>query len=552
MLKFSLFVEGISFFNIVGLLGGAALLLFGLDMMSGNLGKAAGNTLKLVLEKATDNPYIGLLIGTIVTGIVNSSSATTSILVSLVQSKMMTFERSLAVMLGANIGSTVTGQIMAFDVTKWSMAIIFVGFMMRTFAQRSKTKYFAMIIMGLGLLFLGLDYMSASMKGFRNSEYFINLMTNCENVWFGILVGAVFTAIIHSSGAFTGITIGLAMQGLITLEAAVPLILGSNIGTCVTAWIASLGSGSSARRVAMSHILYNIIGVLLFAFWVPGFVKLVRWLSPDQNDIPRLVANAQTYFNIASAIVFMPGLRVLEWLTKLCVPDDKEGEMVKYTFPRVSSLADSPELLFIHSVDGIRAYKNTVKEMLWLSRDYFIKKEKDKITQLTKLREYQQEFRSDILDFLSRIGKLRLAYRDVARVINQVSLVNEIEHVAYKLEASLETLKSQEPNFEDKSYEGLEDYFKQTVKCFSKACNAVLNDSEGEANRIEEHLDSLRMIEEQLRNKSVQLLHDDNDYEDEKQNLWVLEFIRSVNATSRRIVNIMIDKRKAKQRALQS
>jgi phosphate:Na+ symporter len=542
-------LENISLISILGLLGGAAILLFGLDMMSGNLSKAAGNTLKLVLEKATDNAYIGLFIGTLVTGIVNSSSATTSILVSLVQSKLMTFERSLAVMLGANIGSTVTGQIMAFDVTKWSMAIIFTGFMIRTFAQRSRTKYFAMIVMGLGFIFLGLDYMSASMKSFRNSEYFIELMTNCQNVWFGIFVGAVFTAIIHSSGAFTGITIGLAMQGLITLEAALPLILGSNIGTCVTAWIASIGSGASARRVAMSHILYNIIGVLLFAFWVPGFVDLVKFFTPDQSDIPRLVANAQTYFNVASAVIFMPCLKGLEWLTKLCVPDDKEGEMVKYTFPRVSNLADSPDLLFIHSVDGIRAYKNTVKEMLWLSRDYFIKKEKEKLTQLIKLREYQQEFRSDILDFLSRIGKLRLAYKDVARVINHVSLVNEIEHVAYKLEASIDTLKSQ-PNFEDKSYEGLEDYFKQTVKCFSKACNAVLNDSEGEAHRIEEHLDSLRLIEEQLRNKSVQLLHDDVEYEDEKQNLWVLEFIRSVNATSRRIAHIMVDKRKAKIRAL--
>lgn len=543
-------MEGITLINIVGLLGGAALLLFGLDMMSNNLSKAAGNTLRIFLEKATDNSFLGLIIGTVVTGIVNSSSATTSILVSLVQSKLMTFERSLPVMLGANIGSTVTGQIMAFDVTKWSMAIIFIGFIMRTFAQRSKTKYFALIILGLGLLFLGLDCMSASMKSFRHSVYFIDLMTNCENVWFGILVGAVFTAIIHSSGAFTGITIGLAMQGLITLEAAVPLILGSNIGTCVTAWIASLGSGFSARRVAMSHILYNIIGVLLFAFWVPGFVQLVKWLTPDQTDVPRLVANAQTYFNLASAIVFMPCLKLLGWLTKLCVPQGKEEEKFHYIFPRVSDLRDNPELLFVHSAQGIKEYKNVVKEMLWLSRDYFIKKEKNKITQITKLREYQQEFRADILDFLSRVGKLRLSYHDVSRVINQVSLVNEIEHIAYKLETSLETLNTKEPDFADNSYDGLEDYFKQTVKCFSKACNAVLNDSAGEANRIEEHLESLKMIEEQLRNKSVQLLHDDKDYEDEKQNLWVLEFIRSVNSTSRRITHIVIDKAKAKKRAI--
>jgi phosphate:Na+ symporter len=542
-------VEGITLLNIVGLLGGAALLLFGLDMMSGNLSKAAGNTLKLVLEKATDNPYVGIFVGTLVTGIVNSSSATTSILVSLVQSKLMTFERSLAVMLGANIGSTVTGQIMAFDVTKWAMAIVFIGFMMRTLAKRSRTKYFAMIVLGLGLLFLGLDYMSASMKSFRNSEYFIDLMTHCENVWFGIFVGAVFTAIIHSSGAFTGITIGLAMQGLITLEAAVPLILGSNIGTCVTAWIASLGSGASAKRVAMSHILYNLIGVLMFAFWVPGFVQLIKWLSPNDSDIPRLVANAQTYFNVFSAVIFMPFLKNLGWLSTICVPDDKETDKIKYSFPRVSSLSDSPELLFVSSVDGIRTYKNVVKEMLWLSRDYFIKKEKDKITQLVKLREYQQEFRADILDFLSRVAKLRLSYKDVARVVNQVSLVNEIEHVAYKLEASLETLSSKIPDF-DGSYNGVEDYFKKTVKCFSKACNAILNDSDDDALKVEASLNGLRAIEEELRNNSVEKIHNDKDYEHEKLNLWVLEFIRSVNATSRRIVHIMVDKRKAREKAL--
>jgi phosphate:Na+ symporter len=542
-------VEGITLLNIVGLLGGAALLLFGLDMMSGNLSKAAGNTLKLVLEKATDNPYVGIFVGTLVTGIVNSSSATTSILVSLVQSKLMTFERSLAVMLGANIGSTVTGQIMAFDVTKWAMAIVFIGFMMRTLAKRSRTKYFAMIVLGLGLLFLGLDYMSASMKSFRNSEYFIDLMTHCENVWFGIFVGAVFTAIIHSSGAFTGITIGLAMQGLITLEAAVPLILGSNIGTCVTAWIASLGSGASAKRVAMSHILYNLIGVLMFAFWVPGFVQLIKWLSPNDSDVPRLVANAQTYFNVFSAVIFMPFLKNLGWLSTICVPDDKETDKIKYSFPRVSSLSDSPELLFVSSVDGIRTYKNVVKEMLWLSRDYFIKKEKDKITQLVKLREYQQEFRADILDFLSRVAKLRLSYKDVARVVNQVSLVNEIEHVAYKLEASLETLSSKIPDF-DASYNGVEDYFKKTVKCFSKACNAILNDSDDDALKVEASLNGLRAIEEELRNNSVEKIHNDKDYEHEKLNLWVLEFIRSVNATSRRIVHIMVDKRKAREKAL--
>lgn len=535
------------YLNICGFFGGIALLLFGLDLMSENLSKSAGNTLKLVLEKATSNPYVGIFIGTLVTGIVNSSSATTSILVSLVESQLMTFERSIAVMLGANIGSTVTGQIMAFDITQWSMAVIFCGFLGTVLARRSRHKNIAMIILGLGFLFLGLDYMSNSMKIFRHSSFFIELMTKCENIPFGILLGAIFTALIHSSGAFTGITIGLAMQNLISLEAAVPLILGSNIGTCVTAWIASLGSRTAAKRVAMSHILYNLIGVLIFAFWVPGFVKLIRFITLDKDNIPRLIANAQTYFNVFSALVFLPFLSQLEWLTKLCIRENPEDlNKSKYIFPRVSNLSDSPDLLFVSSIDGIRAYKNIVKNMLWLSRDYFINKKENKISELAELREYQQEFRSDILDFLSRVGKLRLSYSQVAKVINQVSLVNEIEHVAYKLEASIETLSHKLPNF-DQAYTGLEDYFKKTVKCFSKACNAVLNDSSEDALRVESQLNSLRIIEETLRNKSVDKIHDDMNYEDEKINLWVLEFLRSVNGTSRRIVNIMVDKRKAQK-----
>lgn len=527
--------------SFVSVLGGLSIFLLGLDMMSTSLRKISGNTLKLILEKATENHLVGVLVGTLVTALIQSSSATTSILISFVQSQLMSFERSIAVILGANIGTTVTAQIVAFKVTKWSLAIIALGFFIKVIAQRTKTKNLAQVFLGLGFLFFGLEIMSNSMKVLRSSDYFLDLMQSLENVGFGIMIGAIFTALIQSSSASIGIVIGMAMQGLVSIEAAVPLILGANIGTCITAILAALNSSAAAKRVATAHVLFNTGGVLLFAFWVPQFINLIEKFTPE-GDVPRLIANAQTSFNIITTGIWFFFIKQLEWAARLLIPNDKTPQRTKYLFPRVRDLYKSPDLLFIQSKDAIRSYKNVVKEMLWLSRDYFIRQENEKINEITKLREYQQEFRADILDFLSRIAKLRLDYENVARAVNQVSLVNEIEHVAYKLESSLETLHSGTPIF-DESFTGLEEYFKQTVKCFSKSCNAILNESPGEAKRIIEHLNSLRIIEEELRNKSVDNLRDENFYENEKLNLWVLEFLRSVNATSRRINLIMVEKR---------
>lgn len=535
-------VKGFTLLNLFTAIGGLSVFLYGLEMMSFNLGKISDNTMRLVLEKATSSPWIGILIGTLVTGISQSSTATTCILVSLVDSQLMSFERSLAVIMGANIGSTVTGQIVAFRVTEWSFAIITLGYLGKLIAQRTKTKSAWYILLGLGFLFFGLDVMSIAMKGLRNSEYFLTLMKNFENIPFGILVGTIFTAIIHSSGAFTGIVMGLAMQNLISIEASVPLILGSNIGTCFTACLAAINAKAAARRVAAAHVIFNISGVIAFAFIVPQFISLVELFTP-KNDIPRFVANAQTIFNILSVVIWLPFIKQLSFLSEKSIPEDKIPQKAKYVFPRVSSLAKSPELLFMQSIDAIRHYKNIVKQMLWTSRDYFLMQEETKVVKLKSLREEQQEFRMNILDFLSRVGKLRLSYSEISTVLSQTTLVNEIEHIAYQLDTAIDTMQGKLPSFDD-GYRGLEEYFRQSVKCFSKACNAVLNSSYHECKRITEHLDTLKFIEDELKNRSVEDLHHENNqekYEQEKLNLWVLEFLRSVNATSKKICQIIID-----------
>ncbi len=528
--------EGFSLHTLFSLLGGLSVFLFGLDMMSINLRKAAGSTLKLILEKATDNHFIGVIVGTVVTALIQSSSATTSILISFVQSQLMSFERSIAVIMGANIGTTITAQIVAFKVTKWSLAIITIGFLISLISQRPKTKYIAYTILGLGLLFYGLEIMSGSMKVLRSSDYFLELMQSLENVGLGILVGAVFTALIQSSSASLGIVIGMAMQGLVTIEAALPLILGANIGTCITAVLAAINSHAAAKRVAAAHVLFNVFGVLMFAFWVPQFTAIISQFTPA-DDVPRFIANAQTSFNIIATLVWFPFIPVLEKMARAMIPNDKNPQRTKYIFPKASELSNSPELLFIQSNDAICKYKRVVIEMLWLSREYFIHGNKEHEETLSSLREYQKEFREDILNFLGEISKLKLDSQDVQHALDQVSLVNEIEHIAYKLEVSLVNLKSGKQFF-DESYQGLHEYFKQTIKNFSKSCNAILNEATTDVEKIAAKIDAINSLELELRNQSIEKIRNDDYYEDDKLNLWVLEFLRTVNASSKKITEI--------------
>ncbi len=547
-LEFSIPMEILSCFTLkssLQFIGGLTFLLYGLDLMSMFLRKASGNTLRLILEKATENNLVGILIGTVVTAVIQSSSAMTTILVSFVQSGLISFERSIAVTFGANIGTTVTTQIIAFHVTQWAYLIIGISYLTLVLAQRSQTKNIATVGIGLGLAFLGLENLSEAMKVLRDSEYFVGAMQGLENVWWGMFVGMIFTALIHSSSGVIGICMGLAMQGLMSIEAAVPIILGANIGTCITALLASTRVAAEAKRVAASHIIFNVSGAVLFGFIVAPFIDFLHLFTPA-DDIPRMIANAQTIFNIASVVIWYPFIKQLGDMSRWLVPADaKSSQAVRYSFPRVRDLSQSPELLLIQSAHAIKAYKNIVKQMLWTSRDYFINEQRERLEQIRAQRENQQEFRADILEFLSRVGKLQMSYTNISLVLNQIALVNEVEHIAFKLESSIELLGENFPDFDEK-YAGLDEYFMQTIKCFSKSCNAVLNDSFSECKRINEHIDSLRIIEKELRNRSVDEIHEEaneNEYQREKLNLWVLEFLRSVNSTSKRICYIVISQK---------
>lgn len=294
-------------FLIFGLLGGLALFLYGMELMSEGMKKTAGNKMRSILALLTKNRVIALFCGAFVTMVIQSSSATTVMLVSFVQANLMSFMQSLGVILGADIGTTITAQMIAFKLTDYALLMIMVGFLIRMFAKNEGVKHIGEAILGFGILFFGMKLMSDAMKPLRTYSAFIDTLKGLENPLLGIFFGAVFTALIQSSSAFTGIVIVLAQQNLITLEAGIPLVFGANVGTCVTAGLASIGASREAKRVALAHVIFKLAGVLLFLFWIPTFADLIRSSAETYNfTLARQIANAHTLFNVSLALIFLP------------------------------------------------------------------------------------------------------------------------------------------------------------------------------------------------------------------------------------------------------
>jgi phosphate:Na+ symporter len=295
------------FFLFITMFGGLALFLYGMEKMSTGLKRTAGNRMRSILAALTRNRVVAMFVGAFVTMVIQSSSATTVMLVSFVQAGLMTFVQSMGVILGADIGTTVTAQLIASNLGDYALLMVAIGFSLHMFGKKDITKNVGDVILGFGLLFFGMKLMSDAMKPLRTYAVFIDIMKEMENPFLGILIGALFTSLVQSSAATTGVVIALAQQGILNLEAGIPLVLGANIGTCITAGLASIGTSREAKRVALAHVMFKLAGVLLFIFWVPAFADLIRMLSERfGSGTARQIANAHTIFNVALALIFLP------------------------------------------------------------------------------------------------------------------------------------------------------------------------------------------------------------------------------------------------------
>lgn len=322
--------------EILGLLGGLALFLYGMQMMSSGLEDAAGNKMKRILERLTSNRFLGVAVGAGITAAIQSSSATTVMTVGFVNSGMMTLSQAVWIIMGANIGTTITSQLIALDVGMMAPLFAFFGVAMVVFLKSPKMHHYGKILAGLGVLFIGMGMMSDAMVPLRESKVFIDLMTKFSNPVLGILAGALFTAIIQSSSASVGILQALAIAGLIDFKAAVFVLFGQNIGTCITAVLASIGSNRAAKRTTIIHLLFNLIGTTVFTV-ACLVLPIVDWVSVlSHQNISQQIANMHTIFNLTTTALLLPFGVSLAKLTEKILPD-------KSTPPATASEALSAE-----------------------------------------------------------------------------------------------------------------------------------------------------------------------------------------------------------------
>ena len=309
---------------IMSMIAGLGLFIYGMQLMAGALQKAAGDRMRRLLDVLTSNTFFAVIVGTVVTAIVQSSSATSVMVIGFVNAGLMTLRQAVGVILGANIGTTVTTQMVSFHLTQYAPIAIGIGVIMLMFGKKKSTKDIGEIFLGFGILFFGMSTMSVAMKPLRTFQPFINLMTSvAQQPLLGVLIGAGFTAVIQSSSATTAIVVALATQGLVDLPSAIPLILGSNIGTTITALLASINTTLASRRTAIAHTIIKFGGVILCLFVLKPFTALAL---ATHTDTARQIANAHTIFNVANTLILMPFINQFVHFIESIVPDRDEGE----------------------------------------------------------------------------------------------------------------------------------------------------------------------------------------------------------------------------------
>ncbi len=440
------------------LLGGLALFLFGMEQMADALKAVAGERMKGILATLTKTRISGAVTGALVTAVVQSSSVTTVLVVGFVTAGLMSFSQTLGIIFGANIGTTITAQIVAFKVTKVALLMVFVGFSMSFIGSKEKIKQYGFMLMGLGLVFFGMSVMSGAMKPLRSYQPFLDLMISMESPMIGILVAAAFTGLIQSSSATTGIVIVMASQGFVTLPAGIALAFGANIGTCVTALLASIGKPREAVRAAMAHIMFNTAGVIIWYFFIPVLTEFVVWFSPVAEGLtgmeklgaetPRQIANAHTVFNVANTILFLPLIPQFAALIERLLPDKAGGAedaAVATGRPLYLNeiLISTPSLALDAARREIKSLGMRVNLMLNDSMPTILKGDLKELKEVEKKDIAVDKMHANLLEYLGKISRGNLSSEQSKELMALINVADNLEGIGDTIETNLVYLGEQ-------------------------------------------------------------------------------------------------------------
>lgn len=418
--------------EMLSLCGGLALFLYGMHMMSSGLEAAAGDRMKQMLEKLTSNTIMGVVIGTVITALIQSSSATTVMLVGFVNSGIMDLSQTVGIIMGANIGATMNGVLLAVGIGDIAPAFAFIGVCLIQFTKDEKKNHIGEIIAGLGILFIGMNMMSSSMSALRNSPTFIGFLSSCSNPILAILVGTVFTALIQSSSASVGILQALAVSGVVDLHTGIYLMFGFTIGTCITAAIASIGTTANAKRTTVIHFLFNVIGTVIFVIFCQ-FLPVVDWiirLTP--NSPASQVANAHVIFKVVTTLILLPFSKQLVNLSVILIKDKKEDkrptlmERAKLT----AGYSMGTSAIIIRNIrDEINYMYDIAKKNVELSYDAVINNSSENMKVIRENEDHLDELNASISEYISNVLSIPMSQQDSDIITGYFRIVGNIERI---------------------------------------------------------------------------------------------------------------------------
>ena len=418
--------------EMLSLCGGLALFLYGMHMMSSGLEAAAGDRMKQMLEKLTSNTIMGVVIGTVITALIQSSSATTVMLVGFVNSGIMDLSQTVGIIMGANIGATMNGVLLAVGIGDIAPAFAFIGVCLIQFTKDEKKNHIGEIIAGLGILFIGMNMMSSSMSALRNSPTFIGFLSSCSNPILAILVGTVFTALIQSSSASVGILQALAVSGVVDLHTGIYLMFGFTIGTCITAAIASIGTTANAKRTTVIHFLFNVIGTVIFVIFCQT-MPVVDWiirLTP--NSPASQVANAHVIFKVVTTLILLPFSKQLVNLSMILIKDKKEDkrptlmERAKLT----AGYSMGTSAIIIRNIrDEINYMYDIAKKNVELSYDAVINNSSENMKVIRENEDHLDELNASISEYISNVLSIPMSQQDSDIITGYFRIVGNIERI---------------------------------------------------------------------------------------------------------------------------
>lgn len=459
--------------DVMMLLGGLGLFLYGMKLMGDGLEMAAGSRLKRIVEKLTRNKYMGALVGLIVTMIIQSSSSTTVMVVGFVNAGLMTLAQATGVIMGANIGTTVTGLLIAIKLNDLAPIAIFIGVVLMVFIKKTSYKHVGQIIAGFGILFMGMTNMGDALAPLSESQMFKDMMSTFSNPLVGVLIGLVFTAIIQSSSASVGVLMALAGQGVVPIESAVFVIFGQNIGTCVTAVLSCIGTNRTAKRTATVHLLFNMIGATLFiciSLFTP-FISWVKMAAPD--NILMQISIVHITFNVVTTAILLPLSDFLVKLACFVIPgqdEEREAKSLKYLDSRILK---APPIAVAQVLKEVARMGDLARKNYLLSMDMLFNGTVEKMEELEDNEEVLNFLNTNITEYLVKINALELEDKDRQLIGSLFHVVNDFERVgdhAENIAEQAQQLEATKTVFSDQALEELHKMQDKVIQVLDDSC----------------------------------------------------------------------------------